>query len=481
MRKNIISNLNPAFWTLLLVWGCAPTQKEFKTSKLVVPDHFTENADSTNTVQQDWKSYFSDDVLIALIDSALKNNQELNIIIQEIEISKNEANARKGEYLPSVGLRAGYGIEKPGKFTRDGAVEEQLFVDAEDKKHFPEPLQDYFLGFTASWELDIWQKLRNAQKSAVLNYLATTEGQHFAISHLIAEIADSYYELLALDNLLGIVNQNIEIQTNALQIVQKQKEFAQVTELAVNRFEAQLLNTKNLQFEIKQQQVETENRLNFLCGRLPQPIKRNPDIFLSQDVQSVQSGIPSQLMRNRADIRQAELLMEASKLDVSAARAEFFPSIELSAGLGLQAINPVYLLQPESMLYNLAGDMMAPLVNRRAIQANYSSANAKQIQAVYYYEQTVLKAYTDVLNQLSKLDNFIQSFKTKSQEVEILRRSVDVANNLFNSARADYAEVLLTQREALESKMELIEIKMKQLHAKVHIYQALGGGWQTIN
>jgi outer membrane protein, multidrug efflux system len=474
----MLSKLNLFVLLLIMVWGCAPSKSVIRSVEKVTPDRYTVSNDSTNVVQQDWKSYFSDENLIALIDTALSKNQELNIILQEIEISKNEASARKGEYLPSVGFRAGSGIEKAGKFTRNGAVEEQLFID--ENKHFPEPLQDYFLGFTASWELDIWKKLRNSQKSAVLNYLATIEGQHFMVSHLISEIADSYYELLALDNLLDIVNQNIEIQTNAFQIVKKQKEFAQVTELAVNRFQAQLLNTQNLQFEISQQLVETENRLNFLCGRYPQPIQRKAETFLQVDVQSVQTGIPSQLLRNRADIRQAELLLEASKLDVKAARAEFYPSIELTAGLGLQAFNPVYLIKPESFLYSLGGDLIAPLVNRKAIEANYNSANAKQLQAVFQYEQTVLQAYVDVLNQLAKLDNFSKSFETKTQEVDLLYRSVDIANSLFNSARADYAEVLLTQREALESKMELIEIKMKQLHAKVGIYQALGGGWQNL-
>ena len=129
------------------------------------------------------------------------------------------------------------------------------------------------------------------------------------------------------------------------------------------------------------------------------------------------------------------------------------------------------------MLYNLAGDLVAPVINRNAIIANYNSANSKQIAAVLNYEQTILSAYVDVLNQLAKIENFSKSYSTKSKEVEILVQSINIANNLFNSARADYAEVLLTQREALEAKMELIEIQAKQLNAKVNIYRALGGGW----
>ena len=120
---------------------------------------------------------------------------------------------------------------------------------------------------------------------------------------------------------------------------------------------------------------------------------------------------------------------------------------------------------------------MAPLVNRNAIKAQYNTASARQIQAVYDYERTILNAYVDVVNQLSYVKNFEKSYETKSKEVDILMQSVVISNNLFKSARADYLEVLLTQREALESKMELVEIKQRQLNAKVNIYRALGGGW----
>ncbi len=169
--------------------------------------------------------------------------------------------------------------------------------------------------------------------------------------------------------------------------------------------------------------------------------------------------------------------MAAAKLDVKVAKANFYPSLHISVGIGFQAFNPAFLLNPESMLFNLAGDLMAPLINRNAIKATYFSANALQLQAILHYEQTILNAYVDVLNQLSKIDNFSKSQETKMKEVEILKQSINIANSLFNSARADYGEVLLTQREALEAKIELIEIKMKLLNGKVNIYRALGGGW----
>jgi multidrug efflux system outer membrane protein len=475
MKKTTIKYI-PIGFVLLLMWSCSPVLNTTKTANNQVPASYGDKMDTTSCIQHTWREYFADPNLASLIDTALKNNQELNILLQEIEIDKNEIRARKGEYLPFVGVGASAGLEKPGAYTRDGAVEEQLEIKEGTK--FPEPLTDFMFGAYATWEIDIWKKLRNAKKSAVMRYLASVEGKNFMTTNLIAEIAESYYELLALDNQLSIIEQNIAIQSSAFHVVKQQKDAAKVSQLAVNRFEAQLLNTQNLQYEVKQKIVETENHINFLTGRFPQPIQRNAALFNDLPLDKAIEGIPSQLLSNRPDIRQAELQLEAAKLDVQVARAQFYPSIGISAGVGFQAFNPAFLINPQSLLCNLAGELVAPLINRNAIKAAYYSANSKQIELVYNYEQTILNAYVDVLNQVSKLDNYAQSYATKKQEVDLLVQSVTIANSLFNSARADYGEVLFTQREALESKMDLIEIKMKQLNGKVNIYRALGGGWR---
>ncbi|WP_207431315.1 TolC family protein [Sabulibacter ruber] len=447
-----------------------------KSENRTVPASFNNSQDTTNTAQARWKDFFTDPYLTTLIDTALHNNQELNITLQEIEIARNEVRARKGEYLPSVGLRAGAGVDKVARFTNIGALE--ATTDIEPGKEMPDPLQDYLVGAYATWEVDIWHKLRNAKKAAVNRYLSSVEGKNFMQTNLVSEIAEAYYELLALDNQLAIVKQNIEIQSNVLKIVKLQKEAARVTELPVRRFQAQVLNTQSLQYEIQQKVTEAENRINFLVGRFPQPVQRNTQDFASLTPKTIYAGVPAQLLANRPDIRQAELELAASKLDVQVARARFYPSLGISAGVGYRAFNPSFLLKPESILYSLAGDIAAPLVNKNAIKAVYYSANARQIQAVYNYERTILNAYIEVANQVSKISNLEKSYDLKTREVEALTQSIDISNQLFTSARADYMEVLMTQRDALESRFDLIETKMQQLKAMVNIYRALGGGWK---
>jgi multidrug efflux system outer membrane protein len=432
--------------------------------------------DSTNIARTRWKQFFTDPNLVVLIDSALQRNQELNITRQELELARNEIRARTGDYMPSVSIGAGADIAKPGRYTLQGATEEKVLI--QDDRANPTPLANYQVGLSASWEVDIWRKLRNARKSAATRYLASIEGRNFMITNLIAEIANSYYELLALDNQLAIIRQNIEIQENALRIVKQEKESARVTELAVKRFEAQVQNTISLQYKTQQRITETENHLNYLAGRYPQPIVRDYQAFNALVPTTIQAGIPAQLLNNRPDIRQAEQQLVAAKLDVKIARANFYPSLGISAGAGFEAFKPGLLFNsPESMLYNLAGDLAAPLINRNGIKAIYYSANAVQLQAVYNYDRTVLNAYIEVANQLSNISNLQKSYDAKLLEVQALNQSIRISNSLFKAVRAEYTEVLFTQRDALESKFDLTETKMQQLNATVNVYRALGGGW----
>jgi multidrug efflux system outer membrane protein len=461
----------------LAVVSCSAPSAVIMSENKAIPESFGFSKDSANSSNLSWNNYFKDPNLVSLISVALKNNQELMITLQETEMAKNDIRVRKGALLPSVGLRLGTGVEKVGRYTSQGAGDATTQITP--GKEFPDPLTDFNVGAYANWEVDIWKKLRNSKKAAVSRYLSTIEGKNFVITNLIAEVADSYYELLALDSQLEIVKQNIQLQQNALEIVKLQKEAARATELAVQKFQAEVLASKSMEFQIDQKIVEIENTINFLLGRYPEKISRDNTNFLNLIPATIQSGIPSQLLANRPDVKQAELDLTAAKLDVKVARAEFYPSLDISAAFGLQAFKSSYLVKfPESLLYNLVGDLAAPLINRNAIKAEFANANARQLQALYNYDRTILNAYLEVSNQLAKIANLEKSYTLRSQQVTALNTSISVANDLFKSARADYFEVLMTQRDALDAKLELAETKKDQLIAFVQVYKALGGGWK---
>ncbi|NML71582.1 efflux transporter outer membrane subunit [Chryseobacterium sp. RP-3-3] len=467
---------------LLVLTGCrAPMATVIKDEvKENLPQNFNQEEQqdaNANSGTTPWRQFFTDPNLVSLIEISLKNNQELLITLQEIEIAKSGVLAKKGKLTPTVSAGIGAGLKKAGRYTNEGAGD--ATTEIEPGREMPDPLGNFEGGLMANWEIDIWKKLRTEKEAAVAHYLSTVEGKNFVLSNLIEEVADNYYELLALDNQLDIIQQYIQLQQRALEISKIQKEAAAATELAVKKFEAELAKSKAAEYTVRQNISEKENQINALLGRYPQPIVRTKESFMSTMPQTVYTGIPSQLLANRPDIKQAELELKAAKLDVQAARKEFYPSLEISATLGLEAFKPSYLVKlPESIAYNLAGELAGPLINKSAIKANFQTADAKQIQSLYEYDKTILHAYLDVANLMSKVKNIDQYYQMKSQETKALDQSIDIANQLFRNSRADYLEVLLNQRDALDAKMELIEAKQKQLSTVVDIYKSLGGGWK---
>lgn len=452
------------------------TQDKLKEN---LPQNFnqTEAVTENNSGITPWKQFFTDPNLVSLIDEALKNNQELLITLQQIEIAKSDVLYKTGKLKPTVSAGIGAGVEKVGRYTSTGAGDAS--TDITEGKGVPENLGNFEAGFSANWELDIWHKLRTEKKSAVAHYLSTVEGKNFVLSSLIAEVAENYYGLLSLDNQLDMIHKYMELQKKALEVAKIQKQAMAATELAVKKFEAELAKSSATEYDLKQQITEQENQINALLGRFPQPIIRNKESFMTIVPQTIYTGVPSQLLANRPDIKQAELELQAAKLDVEAARKEFYPSLEINATLGLEAFKPSYLVKmPQSIAYNLAGELAGPLINKSAIQANFKSADARQIQALYEYDKTILNAYLDVANQMSKIKNLDQFYQLKSQESKALDESIDIANQLFKNMRADYLEVLMNQRDALDAKMELIDAKERQLSTVVNIYKSLGGGWK---
>jgi len=444
--------------------------KEYHTPQLTGS---VETVDSAASIS--WRHFFSDPDLVSLIETALKNNQEFNLSIQEIEIAANEVKEKQAAYLPQVGLGLGASYIHPSDNTPEGVLDNII-----EKTVFRYPDFNLNLGPSLSWEVDIWKRLRNAKEAARLRMVAQYEVRNFLISRLVTEIARNYYELMALDTSLKILDENIGIQEAAFLKMQTLKRYAKANQLAVNRFEAQLNKTKSQRAETSQSIVEKENRLKFLTGIYDKaPIIRHSDQFMTLPVQELQTGVPTQLLENRADIRQAEAAIKAAKLDLKSVKAQLYPNLTIQAGTGWSGFDPqLWFRTPQSLLYNAVGGFMVPLINRKAIIARIQTADAHQTQTVLTYEQKLLEAYTDVLNQVSNIRNMQQAFDKKKREVVLLEESIGTANMLFKYAKATYIEVLLVQEEKLNAEKELVEVKMNLVGSRVDLYRALGGGWR---
>jgi NodT family efflux transporter outer membrane factor (OMF) lipoprotein len=460
---------------LLVLSSCAIPNLRHPDPAPDIPPTFDGLNGEENSSQLAIDEFFSDPVLLHLIDDALEGNRELKILNEEAQIAKNEVLARQGAYLPFASLNFTGGLDKPSKFTPLGAAEDQL--EYLPGQHFPDPLPNIQPGLSVFWQLDIWRQLRNARDAAQQRYFAASEKRNYFVTRLIADVAENYYHLVALDKRLENLGTMISIQERSLRIAELRRAAARDTVLPVYRFQADVRKNQSETLIVRQEIIQVENQINFLMNRYPQPVPRTSAGFLEMQIHPLSLGVPAQLLENRPDIRQAEHEIEAAGLDVKVARANFFPRVDITADVGYQSFNPRYLfLTPEAMFANVAGNLVVPLINKRAIQAQFCTANARQLQSIYNYQRTILNAFTEVINRMSMVVNYSRSIEIKKEQLKSLQASVDTATSLFQSGRKEYVEVLLAQRDLLDVRMVLIDTKQRQLSAIVNTYQALGGG-----
>lgn len=458
--------------------GCASTGSELSIPEKKAPEAFAGAAagDGASAAGISWRDWLGDSQLEALITEALANNQDLQIALQRIEITRATAENATGALIPQVALTLGSGVTKPGRYTSVGAGD--AATEITPGRRVPVPEVNYAAGVVASWEIDLWGKLRNQRQAALAQYLASIEGTNLVVTSLVADVASTYFELLALDHLREVLRQSVARQEEAVAVVRLQKEAGRANALAVQQFEGQLAETRALEREAARESGEVENALNLLLGRYPRPIARSKDVLFAGPA-NVSPGLPGELLRNRPDVREAELELRASRFDVAAARAAFFPNLELNARAGLEAFNPAYLLRaPESIAYSVTGGLLTPLFNWRALEAQFAWAKANQLRALHGYQRAVLVAYVDVVNALSRIRHVDEILALKKAQKASMVETVSTADVLYRAGKASYLEVLMAQQSALRAELDLIDAWKRRRVSDVVLYKALGGGWR---
>ena len=469
-KRNKVLNLAVVLATLLCMGACKTPQATTLPKDTLKASLASMSRDSSVTVSPAWRDFFQDSVLRSLIDTALQNNHDLKITLQELAIAKSAITAKQGALLPSVSANLGAGISKVGRYTAEGAG--NVGTELTPGRKIPTVIPDLAPTLQMDWTIDLWGKLNSDKKSAVERYLASEAGQRAIKSQLVADVAENYYVLLALDYKLLVMQQYIALQKNAVRIARIQKEADADTQLAVEKFEAELAKAQADEYVLRQSIIETENNLNLLLGRLPQPIARAKSDFLQLPMPATAHALSTQLLLQRPDVVQAEHALEAAKWDVETARKEFLPSFNLSAAVGLNAFNPKYLVKlPESLIFSALGSLTAPLINKKAIQANFSQADALQIEALYNYDKALMTAYIEMSTLQSKITNLKQLRQFKQKQDEALMRAVSAAQKLYLNNRATYLEVIDSERGQLDCKMELIDTKLQQLSTLIDMYR----------
>ncbi|MFS4417314.1 efflux transporter outer membrane subunit [Maribacter sp. 2307ULW6-5] len=483
MKKGLLSSL-----IFLVLLSCTSTKDPF-TANIGIPEQYDSGArkmmlDSMASAQAtpplSWREFFKDSVLHALIDSAVVSNFDVNIAYQRLVQVQSEVQYASGRLVPELGARIGAGVRRFGEFTMDGVgnFDTQFSPNLTDEQQIPDPLPDFYTGVYSHWEIDLWGKLKDRKKAALDRFLASGQGVHLVLTQLVADVAILYTNLQLLDQELVIIEENIALQENALAVVRMQKQAGKETELGIGLLAAQVLDAKNMLLATKMRILELENALNLLLGRYPQKIERSP---FSEDLipsTAIETGIPSDLLQNRPDLKAAYFELRSKNADVRAAKAAFYPSLNINANLGYQAFRSALLFDtPASVAYNLAGGLTAPLLNRRALKAELLLSKASQTEAYLNYERTVVTAFGEVFETVQKTQLLEEMKDLKAQQVRELERSITISKLLFASGRANYLEIITAQENSLTAKLELLEVQAERTQNQVLLFKSLGGGW----
>jgi len=471
------------FFLVALVSSCSikNTPVSLK-SNVDLPSSFGEY--TSNAISLDYRNFFKDTVLISLIDTAITSNYDVRIAMQRLKIARAGILNQSANLIPDVFVGAGGGVYKYGNFTEEGVgnFDTNFSENVNDNRRIPYPVTpNVNYGLSSSWEIDIWDKLKKLEQSAYYEYLSTEEGQRLVVTELVASVASVYYNLLEKENELEIIRKNIELQEQGVQLINVQKVAGRVTELAVKQFNAQLLNSQSLEFAVKQDIFELKNTLNLLLGRTITTLDRGPGI-LNQELPEIDSiGIPSDLLLNRPDLKQKEWQLQAANANIYAARAAFYPSLNINAFLGFETFKPRLMFNPGSLAFNTLANITAPIFNRKRLQANLKRVEAENYLLLYEYEQNIIEAFSEVLINLRGIENTRLSYEFKQRQVQELQNAVATSNDLFLGGYASYLEVVTAQRNVFEAELELMKARNDQFEYLINLYRSLGGGWEIEN
>jgi multidrug efflux system outer membrane protein len=427
-------------------------------------------ADSASIGALPWKSFFEDAELKSLIAEALNHNYDLQVAVKNIEAAELAFKQSKLGNVPSVGLQATASTNRPSDNSLNGLSLNQYL----GTKH----IEDYTLAASLSWEADIWGKIRNQKAAALASFLSTQEARKAVQTRIVSDISKGYYNLLMLDSQLGIAKRNVKLNDSTLNIIKLQYQAGQVTTLAVQQAKAQKLTAEGLVPQFEQQIAVQENAISVLSGRLPNPVGRDISLESLSLPERLSTGMPSELLSRRPDVRRAELELSRANANVGYARSNMYPSLTINAQGGLDAIKASnWFNLPASLFGVVSGGIAQPLFDKKRLSTLYKVAKVNRDATVLQFRQSVLVAYGEVSDALVKLDKLKQQQALAAERTTTLQEATHNSQQLFKNGLATYLEVITAQGNVLQSELELASIKKARLDATVDLYRSLGGGW----
>jgi multidrug efflux system outer membrane protein len=450
---------------ITLLGGCA-IGPDYKRPVVADPQTFRGLATSEAASLADlhWWEVFQDPILKELIHEALLRNYDVQIAAARVQEARAGFVSTRSDLFPSLdyGGVLSRSNMTPGVLGAPG-------VKAPNASNF------YSVTLAMSWELDIWGRIRRSTEAARANLLASEDGRRGVWLTLVSDLAQAYFELLALDVRLQIARNSTDAYQRTYDLFQDRFQLGVASKLETSRAEGALGGAQATIPQLESDIVAKENQISVLLGKSPGPIRRGTPMYEQPVVPAVPAGLPSTLLERRPDLRQAEAQLVGANARIGVAKAEFFPKFNLTPLIG--TASPELSVHGAQTIWAVAGILTGPLFNAGRTLGIYRASVAQWEQAKLQYEQAVLTALQEVSDALTALGKLNEAETGQDRSVKALTDAVDRATDRYRQGLANYFEVLEAQQQLYPAQSTLAQIRRDRLLSYVRLYKALGGGW----
>lgn len=466
---SVLYKIGVSLFAGVLLTSCV-VGKKYSRTDLNAPEKYREEITVTgDTILHPWKSYYKDPMLVGLIEKALVKNNEVLIAMKSMEQLDLTYKQAKLSLLPTLDFDAGASRSYQSKNSLNGSLSAQF-----TSKDY---LDDYSANLRLSWEADIWGKAAMQKRDAKAGYFAQKENLSALKTRIIVQVAQSYYNLLGLDEQLKIAQKNIDLSNSTLRMMQMQYNSGLISSLALYQTEAQK-KTAELLVPLAEANIAVqENALQILCGEYPDSITRSGNLDVAELNVVLPSGVPASLLSRRPDVKAAEYAVMSANAKTGLAKATMYPTLSLSPSIGINSFEfDTWFNFPGSVTKTIAANLVQPIFKKRQLRTAYEIAVLEQEKAVVQFKQSFITAVGEVSNAMSQLKNADKRMELATEKSVSLDKATNDANLLYKSGMATYLEVIVAQNSALQNDLDVVAIKLEKLNAAINLYRALGGG-----
>jgi multidrug efflux system outer membrane protein len=452
-----------------LLSGCA-MGPDYKRPDMIVPTEYRwqqqtdGNQDFGNL---DWWQVYRDDQLQAILKIALRENLDVRIAAARVEQARALLGATRLQYLPQIAGDASVKRSRTSEYAR--LLPNQPGIGETDSA-----------AINASYELDIWGRLRRLNEASRAEFLASRYAQQGVMVTLIADVATAYFNLITLDEQRAITSSTLQTRAKFVDLTRAKHDRGVVSGLDVSSAESEFATAQANIAEIERQAALAEDRLSILLGKNPGDVVRT-DFHKREQLQLPQppAGLPSKLLERRPDVRRAEQNVIAANARIGAAKAALFPTISLTGSLGSLSKELGDLFSAPAKTWSAGAGLAVPLIDAQNNGYQVDLADAKKREALLSYQQTVQNAFKEVADALIAREKYVQFQTAQQAKVDALRRANDIALARYQVGYSSYFDVINSNRDLFNAELALSSAHLNTLLANVQLYQALGGGWSA--